>query len=255
MAPALIPSYNKDLNITPFGEKRLIESFYFFTAEAGLLRADEYIVSSGEFQYYLDVYQLGCSTDDFFLDYGSDLLDSKVPMQDLVNTLLGLDMVDDNKTIRIGRIQFNDFNFIEENGQMMTGKQVKSAVIAQDFQSAGLAREIYQMLARKHEFLICDNIQSIAGGALWASSIIRIAEVRIYNSRTKKFMDILGPGARGVSGTLPWSANDLSVDEIVRWGRAYDDENCCRHIVHVICKDRLIDEQFHDYVSIGGATE
>lgn len=29
MAPALIPSYNKDLNITPFGEKRLIESFYF----------------------------------------------------------------------------------------------------------------------------------------------------------------------------------------------------------------------------------
>ncbi|EPC2169935.1 hypothetical protein ACRXSN_004973, partial [Escherichia coli] len=60
---------------------------------------------------------------------------------------------------------------------------------------------------------------------------------------------------RGVSGTLPWSANDLSVDEIVRWGRAYDDENCCRHIVHVICKDRLIDDQFHDYVSIGGATE
>lgn len=38
MAPALIPSYNKDLNITPFGEKRLIESFYFFTAEVGLLR-------------------------------------------------------------------------------------------------------------------------------------------------------------------------------------------------------------------------
>lgn len=66
MAPALIPSYNKDLNITPFGEKRLIESFYFFTAEAGLLRTDEYIVSSGEFQYYLDVYQLGCSIDDFF---------------------------------------------------------------------------------------------------------------------------------------------------------------------------------------------
>ncbi len=66
MAPALIPSYNKDLNITPFGEKRLIESFYFFTAEAGLLRADEYIVSAGEYQYYLDVYQLGCSTEDFF---------------------------------------------------------------------------------------------------------------------------------------------------------------------------------------------
>jgi hypothetical protein len=138
MAPALIPSYSKDLSITPFGEKLLIESFYFFTLEAGLLRADEYIVSAGEYQYYLDVYQLGCSTDDFFLDHGLDLIDMNIPMQDIVNTLLALDMVDDNKTIRIGRIQFNDFNFIEENGQMMTGKQVKSAVIAPDFQSAGL---------------------------------------------------------------------------------------------------------------------
>lgn len=239
MAPALISSYSKDLSITPFGEKHLIETFHFFTPDAGLLRANEYVVSEGEYQYYLDVYQLGCSTDDFFLEHGNDLLDQEVPMQDLVGTLLALDMVDDDKTVRIGRIQYNDFNFIEDNGQVRTAKQVKSAVIAEDFQSAGLAREIYKMLARRHEFLVCDNVQSIAGGALWANSIIRIADVRIYNSQTQTFVDFLGQGGRGLAGTLPWSAHDLSLDDILRWGRSYDSENCCRHIVNVICKDKL----------------
>ncbi|EPG2186040.1 TPA: hypothetical protein I3790_003635 [Enterobacter cloacae] len=249
MAPALIPTYSKDLSITPFGEKLLIETFYFFTLEAGLLRADEYIVTAGDYHYYLDVYQLGCTTDDFFQDHGEQLLDSGASMQDIVNTLLSFDMVDENKTIKIGRIQYNDFNFIEENGQTMTGKQIKSAVINPDFQSTGLARFIYVMLTKKHEYLICDNVQSVAGGALWASSILRIAVVRIYDSKTKKFVDVLGHGGRGFSGLIPWSSQNLSIDDVVRWGRALDDKNCCRHIVHVICKDRLIDYEFHDYVS------
>ncbi|HHH0485785.1 TPA: hypothetical protein ACPZO0_002156 [Yersinia enterocolitica] len=242
MPPDLIPEYNKDLSISLFGDKRLIESFYFFTRDAGLLRADEYIVSGGDYHYYLDVYLLGCQTEGFFIEHGCDLDDDGVPMTDLVHTLLELDMVDDNRTKKIGRVAYNDFNFIEEGGYTLTGKQIKSAVIDRDFQSAGLAREVYKMIVKKHDFLVCDNVQSIAGGALWASSIIRIAEIRIYDSQQKTFLDTLGPEAKGISGTLPWSCQHLSVDEIMnKWKRPFDDK-CCRHIVHVIYKDKLIDE-------------
>jgi len=139
-------------------------------------------------------------------------------------------------------VAYNDFNFVEEGGNTLTGKQIKSAVIDTDFQSAGLAREVYKMIVKKHDFLVCDNVQSIAGGALWASSIIRIAEVRIYDSQQKTFLDTLGPEARGIGGFIPWSCQHLSVDEIMmKWGRPFD-VKCCRHIVHVIYKDRLIEE-------------
>lgn len=242
MSPVLDSSYSRDLSVSPYGDKKLIETFHFFTAEIGLLRADEYIVTGGEYQYYLDVYKLGCTSGDFFLEHGCDLLDENVPMQDLVNTLLDQQMVDDDKTIRIGRIGYNDFNFTEDNGQVMTGKQVKSAMIANDFQSSGLGREVYKMLTRKHEYLICDNVQSIAGGSLWASSIIRIAEVRIYDIKLGKFIDLLDNGGRGVSGTLPWSCEHLTIDEIIKWGREYDKTRSCHHIVNIICKDRLIDD-------------
>jgi hypothetical protein len=47
------------------------------------------------------VYQLGCSTDDFFLDHGFDLNDMNIPVQDVVNTLLALDMVDNNKKFEL----------------------------------------------------------------------------------------------------------------------------------------------------------
>lgn len=47
------------------------------------------------------MYQLGCSTDDFFLDHGFDLNDMNIPVQDVVNTLLALDMVDNNKKFEL----------------------------------------------------------------------------------------------------------------------------------------------------------
>jgi len=238
MPPDLIAAYTKDLKIELFGNKELLETFHFFTKEGGLFRADEYLVTGGDFQYYLDVYSVGCSTEEFYIEHGSDLLDSGVNQQDLVNTLLDLDMEDELRTKRIGRIAYKDFNFIEQDGIVVTAKQIKSAVIDNDFRGAGLASNIYKMLTEKHDHIVCDNVQSISGGSLWASSILTIAEVRIYDINKQKFVDILGRRGLGLKGAVPWSCHALTAEQIMEWGRSYSHDTC-HHIVNVISKDTL----------------
>lgn len=240
MPPDLIATYTKDLNIELFGGKELLETFHFFTKEGGLFRADEYLVTGGDYQYYLDVYSVGCTTEDFYIEHGSDLLDSGINQQDLVNTLLELDMEDELATKRIGRIAYKDFNFHELDGTTVTAKQIKSAVIDNDFRGAGLASNIYRMLTEKHDYIVCDNVQSIAGGSLWASSILTIAEVRIYDINKRKFVDILGRRGLGINGFVPWSCQALTAEQIMEWGRSYSHDTC-HHIVNVISKDSLFD--------------
>lgn len=238
MPPDLISSYNKDLSIELFGQKVLLETFHFFTRDGGLFRADEYLITGGDYQYYLDVYSVACTTPDFYVDHGSDLLDSNIHQQDIVNTLLELDMEDELATKRVGRIAYKDFNFHDDDGAVVTAKQIKSAVIEPDFRGAGLASNIYRMLTEKHECLVCDNVQSIDGGSLWASSILAIAQVRAYDIQKKKFIDILGRYGLGINGAVPWSCHMLKAEEIERWGRNYSKETC-HHIVNVISKNNL----------------
>ncbi|CQR18769.1 hypothetical protein ACS78V_20890 [Yersinia enterocolitica] len=238
MPPDLIATYNKDLRIAPIGTKEHLETFHFFTREAGLFRADEYLVTGGDYHYYLDVYCLGCTTQDFYVEYGSELDDQNIPQQDLVNTLLEQDMEDEMTTTLIGRIAYKDFNFTENDGRVLTAKQIKSAVIDNDFRGAGLASHIYRMLTDKHEYLVCDNMQSLAGGSLWASSIVSIAEVRIYDIQSNAFIDTLGKGGIGHSGVIPWSCQTLTIEQIEEWGRSFNPK-ACHHIVNIISRDNL----------------
>lgn len=92
MPPDIIPSYTKDFTIEFFGTRQHLETFHFFTREGGLFRADEYLLSGGDYQYYLDVFSVGCTTPDFFHEYGSDLMDQNVPQHDIVHALLSLEM-------------------------------------------------------------------------------------------------------------------------------------------------------------------
>jgi len=241
MPPDLIADYTKDLNIEPYGQKELLETFHFFTREGGLFRAIEYLVEGGDYQYYLNVYSVGCTTPDAYLQIGGESLDSGAHQQDVVNTLLKLEMEDKKATKKIGRVAYRDFNLTEEDGSVITAKQIKSAVIDRDFRGAGLASNVYRMLTEKHEHLVCDSIQSIAGGSLWASSILSIGEVRIYDTKKTQFIDVLGRLGLGISGTVPWSCQALTIDQIEQWGRRYNEE-ACHHIVNVISKERLYDD-------------
>ncbi|UMB78875.1 hypothetical protein FXN80_10930 [Dickeya fangzhongdai] len=238
MPPDLTASYTKDLSIELNGQKELIETFHFFTREGGFFRADEYLVIGGDYQYYLDVYSIGCTTPDFYLEHGEEMLEMGANQQDIVNTLLSLDMEDEAETRRVGRVAYRDFNFNDIGGAVVTAKQIKSAVIDHDFRGAGLASYIYKMLTEKHEHLVCDSIQSISGGSLWASSILSIADVRIYDTNKKKFVDVLGKMGLGVNGLIPWSSQHLTVQQIVEWGRNSSHEPRS-HIVNIISRDGL----------------
>jgi len=238
MPPDLVASYNKDLTIELFGQKELIETFYFFTREGGLFRGNEYLVTGGDYHYYLDVFSVGCATPDFYVEYGCELLDSGVDQIDIVRTLLELEMEEQENTKKIGRIAYNEFNLNESDGAVITAKQIKSAVIDPDFRGAGLARNIYRMLTEKHEYIVCDNIQSISGGSLWASSILAISEVRIYDTKKKSFVDILSRYGLGMNGSVPWSCQTLTAEQITEWGRNYSEETC-HHIVNVISRSSL----------------
>lgn len=240
MPPDLFATYFADLNIAPIGSKELIGNFHFFTREGGLFRACEHLVTNGDYHFYLDVYSVGCTEDDFFTTQGEDMMDDGVHQDDIVRTLLSFEMEDEIKTKRVGRIGYSDFNFTEIDGHIATGKQIKSAEIDQDYRGAGLASNIYRMLVNKYEHVICDNMQSIAGGSLWASSIITVGEVRVYDSRRCKFIDVLGRGGKGVEGSIPWGCHNLTASEIEQWDRPYSTDPR-HHIVNIISRENLFD--------------
>jgi len=244
MPPDIIPSYTKDLAIELSGQRQHLETFHFFTREGGLFRAEEFLLAGGDYQYYLNVYSVGCSTQDFFIEHGSELMDQLVPQHDIVHTLLSLGMEDVALTRKIGRVAYKDMNLNDGSRGTITAKQIKSAVIDPDFRGAGLASNIYKMLVTKHDYLVCDNMQSISGGSLWASSILTLGEVRIYDIRANKFIDVLGKRGMGVGGCIPWSCQTLTVEQIEQWGRTYNPD-ACHHIVNVISRESL-NEHYDD---------
>lgn len=237
MPPDLIGSYNKDLTIELEGTRSHLDTNFFFTTEGGLFRADEYILSNGWYHYYLDVFQVGCTTPDFYVNHGSNLYDQGMPHDDIVANLLSLDMEDKSETKKIGRIAYKNM-LLQDAGFVISAMQIKSAMIDSEYQGAGLARNIYKLLIIKHDCIVCDNIQSISGGSLWARSILSIGDVRIYDTQLNAFVDVLSKEGKGVGGLIPWSCQTLTVAQIEEWGRAFNPD-CCHHIVNVISKDAL----------------
>lgn len=57
--------------------------------------------------------------------------------------------------------------------------------ILDDYQAGGVARNVYKCLLLKHEYIVCDNLQTIGGGSLWVSGMTSIGEVRIYDTIQK----------------------------------------------------------------------
>ncbi|MDU4943818.1 MAG: hypothetical protein E6X23_20155 [Mixta calida] len=237
MPPDLIGSYNKDITIELDGVKNHLETSYFFTLDGGLFRANEYVLNGGSYPYYLDIFQVGCTEPGFYQDYGTDLHHEGMSHHDIVENLLSLDMEHDAATKKIGRVAYKDL-LLQDKGFVISAKQIKSVVIDRDYRAAGLARNVYKMLTLKHEYIVCDNIQSISGGSLWASSILSIGEVRIYDTRLNAFVDVLAKEGKGIGGLIPWSCQTLTVEQIEEWGRTFN-PNSCHHIVNVISKDAL----------------
>ncbi|MBS9441643.1 hypothetical protein [Photorhabdus heterorhabditis] len=237
MAPNLISSYSKDLSRKPSCvSENIIDEFHHLSLEDDLLKITEYALIGSEYHYYSEIVYVGCSTSNFYSEYAEHLKECGYSSERIINELLSLDMHEGSEDTLIGRIAYNDFNFVDK-GITKTGKQIRAIEISEDFRRSGLARSIYNTLLLKHGHIICDNIQSLAGGSLWASGIIKLGDVRIYDVIKKQFIDVLTPYGIGINGIIPWSALDLPVSELSKWDPRPLSPKSCHHIVNIISKD------------------
>ncbi|MDE9467268.1 hypothetical protein [Xenorhabdus bovienii] len=240
MAPDLNDSYTKDLSVKPYSIKeKIVDKFYHLSKSGDLLEVFEYLLTGGDYHYYIEIIRLGCFTDEYYKERALDMLDSGHYEDEIIQHLIDLDMHNPDEDKLIGRIAYSDFAFYD-SGIKKVGKQIKGAFISPNYQAGGLGRSIYRRLVLKHDHIICDNIQSVAGGTLWASGIITLADVAVYDTMRHEFIDILKDGGIGkVRKIKVWSATRLSMSELSKWEPNAISHDSCYHIVNIISKDRL----------------
>ncbi|AOM39694.1 hypothetical protein [Xenorhabdus hominickii] len=240
MAPNLISSYSKDLSKKPsYVSRSVIDEYYHLSSEDDdLLKITEYALVGSEYHYYSEIVYMGCSTPNFYSEHAERLRECGYHTEHIINELISLDMHEPSENILVGRIAYSDFNFVDKK-TIKTGKQIKAVYIDKNFRGVGIASSIYNSLLLKHEYIICDSIQSLSGGSLWASKIIELGEVRIYDVTQKKFSDVLTPRGIGMKGIIPWSAVDLPPSELSKWEPRPLSPESCHHIVNIISKDKL----------------
>lgn len=239
MSPNFTASYSKKLNQKPECDSEAeIDSFHYLTREGDLLKITEFALTGSEFHFYSQIIALGCSTEGFFASHATELRGLKFSDEHIIGELLSLEMHDEDEDTLVGRVAYNDFTFYD--GKVIkTGKQIRGIEIIGDYQLTGIAKSVYKCLLMKHEYIICDNIQTIGGGALWASGMTSIGEVRIYDAIQKKFVDVLTGHGCGLNGVIPWSAQGLTQMDMSRWEPRKLSMESCHHIVNIISKDKI----------------
>ncbi|HEK3119613.1 TPA: hypothetical protein SMV40_002114 [Proteus mirabilis] len=240
MAPDLVDSYSKNLNVKPYStSEQEVDKFYHLSADGDLLEVVEFILNGGDYDFYIEIYKAGCTDPDFFREQALEKLNDGDTEDLIIDYLLSLDMLDDSEGELVGRIAYNEFTF-KKGSEIKSGKQIKAAFIADDYRSGGLGRSIYKRLVYKHEHIICDNIQSVAGGTLWASGIITLAGVDVYDTRNECIIGVLGDNFLATNGMKPWSAiNIKSVQSLDRWDANSLAEESRHHIVNILSRENL----------------
>ncbi|MBD2806353.1 hypothetical protein ID855_16945 [Xenorhabdus sp. ZM] len=240
MAPNFTKNYSKDLKRKPFStSETIIDTFHYLSSDGDLVRVIEYALIGSEFDYYCELVEMGCGTEDFYSHHTATLKNAGLKEWQIIEELLSLDMHEPNEDLLIGRVAFNDFNFYDD-GILKTGKQIRGIEVLINYQGVGIAKQIYKCLLSKHDYLICDNMQTILGGRLWAQGMIKIGEVRVYDCTEKQFIDVLTPYGRGIKGILPWSADGLDQHDMALWGSEMKlSMESCHHLVNIISKDKL----------------
>ncbi|TDB48221.1 hypothetical protein [Photorhabdus khanii] len=240
MAPNFTKSYSKNLKCKPFSASEAkIDTFHCLSSDGDLVKVTEYVLIGSEFDYYCELVAMGCGTEDFYSDHASTLKNAGLKEWQIIEELLSLDMHQPSEDSLIGRVAFNDFNFYD-GGVLKTGKQIRGIEILSSYQGVGVAKQIYKCLLFKHDYLICDHIQTILGGRLWAQGMIKIGEVRVYDCTKKQFVDVLTPYGHGIKGVLPWSAVGLDQYDMALWGSKMKlSPESCRHLVNIVSKEKV----------------
>lgn len=208
MAPAITDSYRKDLDIPLIG------------INYDDLRLDSTVLDKTKNFYNLSLY--GCKTtfelvaeikkidfsdEEFIFNYIDTELEDATH-DEIISSVLDLDMHTIDEETVIGRFVFNFREFVCEDKGKSYAVQVKGAFLEADFTGAKLACNVYDVMRNEYGCVMSDESQSVAGAKLWASSIVGRQDLIIYNLSKDKSVGVFSDGDIKKTSEI-WSTTEL----------------------------------------------
>ena len=242
MAPSLIgDNYAKDLSQLPSfpgGSFVSHTSCFILPDDVVILRLTETTYDSADYHHIAVVEEVAFTDPEFIASHIDDLRDNDgLEDSEIVDRIMVLEMEDEDKSEVIARFAYDNFSFIDPNGNPAEGKQIRGAYVTPERAGAGLAGQIYRHLTEVHKHLICDNTQTVYGAALWANTVRNVAgRVDIYNAAKHEYVEELGDGAKGVKGFIPWDIGKLNPSSLGKWQQYPFNPNIrqCYYLVLII---------------------
>jgi len=241
MAPTLNSgTYTKDLSNAPS-----IQGGVLFRRKCDFIIPDDTIIyrivethyDTSQYDYIAEVYEIGFYSPDFIEQHIDTLREEGMSDNDVVNEIIDLKMEDPHASILVARFAYDDIQILNKNAIRVWAKQIRGAYVDTQKSGVGLAGQIYRQFVLMHGYLVCDNVQTEFGAALWAGTIRDVVgRVDIYDCHNDKYIQELGDKGIGVGGFVPWDLNCTSnhTFRLARWILYPFEITSCTHIVLVV---------------------
>jgi len=245
MAPSVSSThFFKDLSKAPSvtGGVSHCNSYEFIAPDDVLIyRIVEKKYDGAEYGYIAEVYELGFHSQDSFINPHIDRLrDDGDSDEEITQQIMALEMEDENKAILVARFAYDPISFLDIHKQQVSGIQIRGAFVRDENSGTGLAGQIYRQLVLAHNHLVCDNVQTEYGAALWAGTIRDVVgRVDIYDFAAQQYIQELGEKGLGVFGFVPWDLNSAENPYVFKMGRWVNypfQITRCNHIVLIVSK-------------------
>ncbi|HKS33369.1 MAG TPA: hypothetical protein VJS14_06540 [Enterobacteriaceae bacterium] len=220
MGPSIIASYTKDLDSFPDCDFRVINRVgYFISPVFDVLRLKEWKLANSpeKYSYCATVSIVGGEENAWLRELALDRRMDNRSEEDVIHYIRSI--VDESELgdeKQIARFVYTDFIFRTQAGTD-AGIQIKGAFVEPSKEKKAMARTVYAFLLNWYRHIISDNHQTMYGAKIWASGMLQVGRVQIYDDIQKHFVDILAQGGIGIDGFKPWDALRLTEQQISHW--------------------------------------
>lgn len=243
MAPTLNGgNYTKDLSVAPSlsGGVSIFRTHDFLVPDDVVVyRIVEVGFKLSEFDYYAEVYRLGFHSPVFIEESIENLRNDGLSDEEVAKEIAKFRMEDDDNFVLVARFAYDHITILNRNNAPVSAKQIRGAYVDPQQSGVGLAGQIYRQFVLMHDYLVCDNIQTEFGAALWAGTIRNVVgRVYIYDCANNKYIQELGEKGIGVGGFVPWDLNapEPYTFQLGRWVLYPFEIKSCLHIVLVVSR-------------------
>lgn len=217
MAPSIIVGYSKNLDSFPECCSRIKNrEGYLISPVYDVLRLTEWKLVDSPYAYCVTVSIVGGEDNEWLREIALELYLEGHSEEDIIDKIRALVGKVENDDKQIARFVYRDFIFRTQAGNDC-GIQIKGAFVEATKEKKAMARTVYAFLLNWHRHVISDDHQTVYGAKIWASGMIQVGRVQVYDDSQKHFVDILTQGGVGVGGLKPWDALLLNEQQISHW--------------------------------------